>query len=144
MSTRATQTRQPGDVFQEEVVQDHDVCRNCYRLLFDRIKAPRTKALDHITDLRFPRKDSTDDDASGLFCRCGCSPGTQIQQPRDLGTTVDHARNAARVLSAKGYDVDLDVLVDVVEDMKKDPEHTGKEAEILGYAVSLAVREQPE
>lgn len=85
----------------------------------------------------------TGDDASGLFCQCGCSPGTQVR-PRELGTLLDHTRNAAHLLSTRGYDLDLDVLVDVVEDLKTQPSRTGREEQIIGEAVAYAVLETPD
>lgn len=136
------QQQSPARTFEREVVQDTDVCDNCYRLMFDRIAVPRLisdfreAAPDSI---RYAREDTTDDDPTGLFCRCGSDGVTQPdERPRDAETVGRHARNLARTLSARGVDVDVSELVREARRLRVESDATG--VEMFREAVYRATR----
>jgi len=132
----------PARTFEREVVQNVDVCDNCYRLMFDRIAVPRiiTDFRDAAPDtIRFTREDTTDDDSTGLFCRCGSDGVTQPdERPRDAETVGRHARNLARTLETCGVDVDASELVREARRLRVESDETG--VEMFKEAVYRATR----
>jgi len=102
------ENRQTHRLFRDRVVNNHDVCGNCYRLMFDRVHVP-----DLITDYRDSAPDSIrharvkniDDDRAGLFCECGSDGVTQPdERPRDSETAARHAENVLETLRLLGHD----------------------------------------
>jgi len=136
------QQKSPTRTFESEVVQNVDVCDNCYRLMFDRIAVPRIIAdfRDAAPDtIRFTREDTTDDDSTGLFCRCGSDGVTQPdERPRDAETVERHARNLARTLETRGVNVDASELVHEARRLRVESDKTG--VEMFREAVYRATR----
>lgn len=138
MSTSQPDTRtdeQPQNVFEREIVEDYNVCDNCYRPTHETAHPWSSNAPDRV---RIRREDTTEVEGPGLFCECGAAPGAQVR-PRSVGTFIDHARNAAATLSARGYDVDVGAVVEVAEGLKTSEETTGQEELILAHAVEIAL-----
>jgi len=112
--------------------------------MYDRVSVPRL-----ITDFReaapetvaYVREDTTEDDPTGLFCRCGSDGVTQPDtRPRDDKTISEHARNLAATLAAlTELDPDADDLAS--EALRLHGENDKCGVELFEEAVNCACRD---
>lgn len=126
----------PATVFQREIVDDYGVCDNCYRPTHETVEPWSSNAPDTMS---IRREDTTEIAEHGMFCACGSEGGSAQIRPRSVGMFIDHARNAARTLSQRGFDIDVGTVVEVAEEMKTSEGMTGQEELILAHAVEIAL-----
>jgi len=120
-------------VFFEEIVEDPDICDNCYLPTHERISLSGVFARGNVPDeLRQRREDTTEVDSHGLFCDCGSDTSAQIR-PRNREMRKRHIENVYVYLDAQGYSLDRRELMRAVrrrcvEDSRSDEEEAINEA----------------
>jgi len=119
------------DVFFDEIVQDSDVCDNCYLRTHETVEL-WDGYIRGPDELRIRDERHTEITEHGLFCRCGSDTKAQIRS-RSVSMLMRHVKNLHRTLEAKGYEVDRTTLVQetrrrLVEDRRNDTEQAIAEA----------------
>ena len=114
----------------EELVENHAVCMNCYRLMRDVVEIPEgiqmSSAKSVPEEISFARPDTTEKRAPGeLYCSCGSDGLAQYLREDNrlsLPDLINLVRYAVWSMRVLGYEVDYVEAVGRAEELKSENE----------------------
>jgi len=162
MSVTTKRTTSARDIFKSEILEVDTVCSHCFKEIVEVVEAKkiireerdyrvfgdsekcylRVNPLnDDPIEIQIPLEDRVDEG----FCDCGQEIRAEgWEKTRSKADAVEHARNAAEVLEERGYEVEVDVLVQEVRRAKTSGEKEDRHLrgfEIFQHAVAKAIRD---
>jgi hypothetical protein len=122
-----------------ELVQNGDVCDNCYLLMweefernfvkeveYDEEAEEYTTAYDPIDGLPPERQrvyENTETDSAGVWCRCGSDGKSQYRGKLSRAEVSEIVRNAVKTLRTLGIEADVEVAVRRARELKDEDEY---------------------
>jgi transposase len=149
-----------SDVFEQEILEAPAVCSHCFERVVEVVEAKKIireerdygifgekdrcylsipPLNDEPLELHLPIEVAVDDEDQNYCDSCGQELGAEGWDcTRSKTEAVRHARNAARVLTERGYNLDEDVLIQEVRRAKTGEGHR-REYDIFSDAVAKAL-----